>query len=375
MARGNNDGSGSGIGSEMAFVAFIIVVAGALFFAWYYMKEHIVLASYFYDRVQILIWERVYGLGERGHAYLDYLNSFFDGRRLAKDEQFSQFVHISTVLGEVTRIPLTLAVFAMAVLVYFKMKGEGFKGSLSLVGFANYQAEHWGTLAPSARFNPDVDDEATAPSKTPSEWMHSLGLKVHLENGLLSEKSRKICEKAFITQLGLGWGPLARMPLHVRVLFAMFVAHGSKMKNSYNLRQDIARTYADIHDPKKRDAALELLIKDILANEKACKPFLEVAEKHAYIPTAMLALLRDVRKRQGVLPSAEFTWLKKIDRNLWYPLNNVGRRAFHIEAAGAFSHYFYENVSRRPQSEPRIDNAILGLEDYINHHGIDEPDE
>lgn len=373
MAGSNEHSSAS---SEWNYLIFALVIGGAGWVAWMLASEYIVLGVYFINRLQIMAWGQVMGLGERGVAYLDYLNSFFDGRSLADKVTWGEMTSTINVIGTVTRMPIAIASFIVVIVVYLRMKGDGFKEKLSLIKFANYQAEHWGTLTPSARFNPDLLEKSTMPSKTPSDWMHDLGLKVRLTSaGTLSEKARDVCEKAFVKQLGNGWAPIGKLPLHVRVLFAILVTHGTKHKGAFQLRQDVARVYADTHDPKKRDAALEELIKEHMANEKACQPFLEIAEKHAYVPTALIAILKEVRKRYGVLASAEFVWLKRIDRDLWYAMNDTGRNAFHVESAGIFSHYFYENVSKRAQSEPRVDNALLGLEDYISHHGIEEEEE
>ena len=58
---------------------------------------------------------------------------------------------------------------------------------------------------------------------------------------------------------------------------------------------------------------------------------------HAYVLTAMSSLL-EVARATGVLASAEFLWLKRFDRKLWYMLSSVGRQTPFPEVAGPFSH-------------------------------------
>lgn len=361
--------------SEATYIAAVVVIVGAAVLIWVFWKEPIVLTAYAMDRAQLWLYERFVALGDRGQEYVDYLNSFFDGRSVATRVTNTEFAQVSDTVGKVMRLPIAILIVACAAVVYFFMKGRGFTNKLSLINFINYQAEHWGTLVPSARFNPDKLEKATMPAKTPVEWLHDLDLKARVTSaGVLPEEARVVAEKALIKQLGNGWAPLPRLKTYVRVLFAMFVLHGNKTKGSLQIREAVARLYADTADAKKRDAALEELVKGVLADDKATKPYLELAERHAYVATALIAVLRDVRKRQGVLASAEFVWLKKIDRDLWYAMNDTGRNAYHIESAGIFAHYFYENVSKRAQAEPKVDNAILGIEDYITHHGIDEQD-
>jgi hypothetical protein len=67
----------------------------------------------------------------------------------------------------------------------------------------------------------------------------------------------------------------------------------------------------------------------------------------------------------GVLASAMFRWLKGVDRVLWYCLNNVGRRAFHIEGAAAVCHFQAERIHGQPLMDPYLDTVMNGLEDYL----------
>ena len=371
MAGGSKENASTN--SEATVFALIVVVVGGIVLMWFFWKEPIVLASYYIDRLQVVLYDRIFGLGEVGQRYLDYLDSFFVGRQLAGRVTPEEFAQVEERIGTVMRLPITIMIALMGALIYFFMKGRGFTNRMNLVPFINYQAEHWGTLTPSARFQPDRKEKQTLPAKRPVDWMHDLGIKARLTPaGVLPDASRAACEKAFIKQLGRGWAPLPRLKTHERVLFAMFALHGIKAKNALEFRETVARLYADSTDAKKRDAALEELVKPALADESRIKPYIEMAEKHAYVSTALISILRDVRKARGVLASAEMVWLKKIDRNLWYAINDTGRNAFHIESAGVFSHYFYENVSKRAHQEPKVDSAIQGLEDYLTHHGIEE---
>lgn len=374
MAKGNETSNNN---TEATFFALAVVSVGIVLLMWYFMRGPIVMFAYGLDWLQVKAYELVMrGLGERGQQYLDAIESVFDNSRKAESVQWSEFVLVSEAVGRVVAIPVTIAIAAMALIVRTRMKGDGFKNKYKLTDYIAYQSLHWGTLVPSARYNPDGGDKRTAPSKNPSDWMHDLGLKVVLGPGdKLPEAARLKAEKEFERQLGNGWGPLNGLKVYARVLFIMFAAHGAKLKGSYKLREDIARTYADIKDPAKRDKHLEELIAPFMEQEAKLKPFLDIANRHAYVVTALIAVLKQVRKKQGVLASAEFVWLKAIDRDLWYGMNNTGRRAFMVESAGSICHYQYEVVLRRPIPEPKVEEAILGLEGYISHHGIDERDE
>ena len=62
----------------------------------------------------------------------------------------------------------------------------------------------------------------------------------------------------------------------------------------------------------------------------------------------MVRALWYARSEGGVLAPAQFLWLRGHDRALWYPLNNLGRKSFHIEAMGAMCQYKAEKRVSRP---------------------------
>ncbi len=79
----------------------------------------------------------------------------------------------------------------------------------------------------------------------------------------------------------------------------------------------------------------------------------------------MVGALRYARFQGGVLAPAQFLWLRAVDRALWYPLNNLGRRSFHTEGAGAMAHFMAEQNAKKPLVVPRIDTAIITLNQYL----------
>ena len=53
----------------------------------------------------------------------------------------------------------------------------------------------------------------------------------------------------------------------------------------------------------------------------------------------LIASLLEMARIDGVLASAEFLWLKPVDRRMWYMLNCVGRQTAVAEIAGLFAHW------------------------------------
>lgn len=86
----------------------------------------------------------------------------------------------------------------------------------------------------------------------------------------------------------------------------------------------------------------------------------EVIGQHGYTHTVLMRLLDEAR-RGGVLPPALFTWLKGVDRPLWYALTSLGRRAPFVEALGACAHYAAERRMGSALSGPAVEGAVEAL--------------
>jgi intracellular multiplication protein IcmP len=84
----------------------------------------------------------------------------------------------------------------------------------------------------------------------------------------------------------------------------------------------------------------------------------------------MSALLA-ARAEGGVLPPAQFGFLKLVDRRLWYALHSLGYPAdmfdplLHptplVEAIGARDHWAAELVAGAPLRTAAIDNALAAV--------------
>jgi hypothetical protein len=82
--------------------------------------------------------------------------------------------------------------------------------------------------------------------------------------------------------------------------------------------------------------------------------------QHRYTHTMLMRLLEEAR-RGGVLPPALFTWLKGVDRPLWYALTSLGRRAPFVEGLGASAHYVAERRLGRALQSPAVAGAVEAL--------------
>ena len=87
----------------------------------------------------------------------------------------------------------------------------------------------------------------------------------------------------------------------------------------------------------------------------------KVIQEHAYELTTMASMLAAARL-DGVQASADFLWLKPLDRRLWYTLNTIGRQTPFAEVAGIFAHWLAEKEAGRKLLVPIVDEATKALE-------------
>jgi hypothetical protein len=115
---------------------------------------------------------------------------------------------------------------------------------------------------------------------------------------------------------------------------------------------------------------MEELVAKYSKDEKIQKIISDIMSKHAWSNTALYSILDKARAKAGVLATADMLWLRYIDRDLHYSLNNCGRRRFHTEGAGTVNHFFAEHQLDAPILEPHLEQAIDGIEDGLIDHGI-----
>jgi len=234
------------------------------------------------------------------------------------------------------------------------------------------QAKMWPVISPIVKFNPSksgrilgdpVPDKLPifAEALSPEEWIS--WNRISLTNGI---PDRDAVRRAFIHQLGPRWNGVASLPLHMKGLLAAFALKGAqKREESDTFLGKLAECwYPDkgFRPSAELTSEIEKILKDPALNGK----LLPILDQHAWRTTAMLGALRWARNNGGVLAPAQFLWVRAEDRSLWYPLNNLGRRAFHSEGAGAMAHFMAEIGAKKPLPIPRVDTAVVTLNTYLH---------
>jgi len=357
----------------VAFVTVVLVIL-ALWAIWTFFRAAVVLPAFVIDSMSIFVIEHTKGIGDRGREIKEFIHSFFTGgRSAAVDITWEQFSYVRTSVGSQVRWVIAPIIIGCAFWVFFKMKGEGYKRVFSLGGgagrpqsLAHFQSERWKVATYSAYFDPDERDRHISPAATPMEFLRNND--VEFENGSFSEETREQrLPEIFESQLGKPWTGLKRADLNIQCVAILCALHYLRRKSSLSEREALSIAWAQGKDGTE---AMKTLVAKYIDDKDVIKVVDTICAKHAYAHTGLFALLDRARARAGVLASADFGYLKQLDRSLWYTLSNCGRRRFFIEAAGVVSHYFAEKVTGNPLVEANVENAINGLEDYLDEQGL-----
>lgn len=365
---------------ELAYLVGGALVLLTIWLIWQYGRNVIVWFSFSFDYAQLFILKWIISFGETAQGYMEFIKGVYRPSDHPRHvDPFSvtweELTFISELAGRYFRWFFAPVILVMALRIMFKMKGAGFSRSFSLAGgfgpsLADFQAQHWKVFTPGAKFDPDKENKVEDPAMTPMEWMRENDVGLSDEIGGLDMDA---AHDAFEKQLGAPWEGIEKAPTHVKALAVIFFYNAKRDKSSRDIKEKIAVAYSS-----QKPDAIKKTVDELFKKAKEEKKFLPLVDKytsqHAYTNTALFRLLRWARDQGGVLASAEFRWLKPVDRTLWYTLNNTGRRSFHTEGAGAVSHFHSENIVGGPLAEPHVDQAVDGLDDYLEDQGLTDLD-
>ena len=380
MAEKHHQGSrsSSDSGALAALILFAIGCAGLWIGARWIVVKFLFAPAWF----EMHLIRLTIGLGEKGNQFLEYVTATFDGRVNPDTVYWSDIVTVLTAVGNFIRWPVSIIIIAMTVLIMLKMKGDGFSRTFSLNdrkkgsnSFIRYQSSLWKTIKPALVFNPDNLGTNEDPARTPLEWLRDNDISPQQkERGGDITLPMEETADAFTRQLGDPWTGLREAPVHVQFLAVLAALNYSWSKSRRKLGEDAASIMSQRAPEEKIRKDLAALIAPHLANRLLVNAVEKVASRHHYQSTVICALYEWSRRKGAVLASAEVRWLKRVDRVLWYAINNLGRRAFHVEAAGVIAHYFSECVNGEKIDKPFVLPAIQGLQSTVSAMGISNLD-
>ena len=159
--------------------------------------------------------------------------------------------------------------------------------------------------------------------------------------------------RLFIMQLGSLWRGVDKLPPYARALFAAFAARVNADPDGSKLILQMAATCRSKINYNGTEA--------LLKKHYNTKEIQKVVQSHAYMLTVMATMLERSRE-DGVQASADFLWLKPIDRRLWYTLNTVGRQTPFVEVGGIFAHWVAEKEAGKKLVVPMVEEATNAVE-------------
>lgn len=280
---------------------------------------------------------------------------------------------ISTLAMYPFRYIFTLLLMYLAFWALFKGPKTSYRTKMDLNALIKRQSGVFPAIAPFVTFNPanqpprppgapvPADLPGFAEALGPEEWIAYHDVPV--PDGKVDPDA---AARAFAKQLGAPWrGPMHLAPYRQVLLAAFCLKSVRKRVDADAMIGELARSWS--HDRGlKISPKLLREARRILRNRDLSGKLMAKCNQHAYENTALMRALQVAREEGGVLAPAQFVWLREHDRTLWYPLNNLGRQAYHMEALGAMCHYKAEKMTSRPIPRPKTEDAVTAIADHMS---------
>lgn len=359
MAAPQQSGQGGDNSAAILWAVAAIFAAGALL--WYTLKKQIIT---FYFTLKL--WEIKF-LSVFTHRLDDVQTVIISAD--PNVTTFPEIVKVGEAVGNYLRFPLVFLLFIFAFVIFFSNSARVFKRIYSMKDLVELEKDNWPQITPIAGLDlvkADIDKGPWAMAMTPMQFCkrHNL-IEVHkrpAQEGLTRKErnqidvtlKRGLANKVFALQLGPLWQGIDKVAPHIRALFVVFAA---RFNNDTQVAADLLAQFSISSANKLNFSGVDELVKKYSDN----KGIKKIIEMHAYMLTVMASMLVAARE-DGVQASADFLWLKPIDRRLWYMLNNVGRQTAFVEVAGPFAHWVAEKEIGKAILVPMVEEATNALE-------------
>lgn len=364
-------GGGGGQGEDKDSYALLWILAsifiiGAL--VWHFYGDHL--------KVWFILFKRYEALAILFFLDNENLQIVIKGLGMAASDPSTFTLDIagkySDFLGEYLKYPISFFLLLMGIVMFKGHATMRFTKAYNMDTLAQQEKENYPQIAPVADLDLISEDVLKGPwamSQTPmqfakAEKLLKIEMKADNKAAWKSEGvahatvNKEAATQTFANQLGPLWAGVNSLPPHTKAIYAAFLArteHDTDACRKYlgKLAKTAAKGQVDYSDTE------EYLNK--YGKSKAAQ---KCQQKHAYVLTVMASMLILARV-DGVLPSADFLWLKPLDRRLWYVLNCVGRQVVVPEVSGVFAHWYAEKEMGRALTVPMVEEAVNALEKAI----------
>lgn len=366
MAQQQQQGSSD---SSMDFLWILGFILAGIILTWWFGKVYIT-TGVFYTRIyEIHAIQFIFKYLQQAAQIVGFslpdtgLDSWllYIERNLGGSVEFSNIVALSTAVGSYIRYPLILLMLLGAGVVYSTGPGNKYRHIHSTKTLKQSEKVLWPQITPVVDLDlikKKLDDPPWAIALSPMRFCkkHDL-LNVEQTGGeYMATLKRGKAFRMLSLQLGQKWSGLKALPMHHKALFAIFAARINNDKKTAEALMD--QISASAPAGSKPDFSG---VDAVLRKHAGSKEVGKIVSLHGYVTTVLASMLVGARG-VGVIATAEFIWLKPIDRRMWYMLNSVGRATAVPEICGAFAHWLAEKRLGLPLMVPMIDEAIKGLE-------------
>jgi len=356
----------------------LIVLAVLLWLFWHYFDEEIrnMVRWIRWTEMWLVSWflEDDYTV-KFNRALADWHKGFRDTE--AWDKSQLTYGHLSyfTALSMQPLRMIFVGIFSVAAMwCMFLGPGTQFRQKFNLEGLIERQAMNFPIIKPFVKFNPSNMPPRPPGSPVPAElplFAEALGPEEWIAYNVIPVPDGKVDEsaaaEAFRKQLHRRWKGPNELEPYKQILLATFCLKASrKRKEADDMLGRVAKCWSATGGLQLgKDGRLLREARRVLKDKGMAGKTLAECNRHAFETTALIRGLAFAREEGGVLAPAAFLWLRGHDRELWYPLNNVGRQSFHPEAMGAMAHYKAERMTKRPIPVPKIEDAVKTIREYM----------
>lgn len=278
---------------------------------------------------------------------------------------------VVSVLGEVgqyIRYPVIIILVILAVVLFYTHPTLRFKKIHNMKTLYEQEKFNWPQIMPVSKVDMVKEPIEKGPwgmSLTPMQFAKKYQLIVEEHDKKIAlggagdtiniSLARAEAHQVFATQIGPYWLSVDKLNMHTKALFAVFTLRAAH-------KEDEARKILDQLAISSVSGQLDFTgVTEIVNKYKDLSEIKKTIEQHAYVMTVMASMLV-LARQDGVVASADFLWLKVVDRPLWYMLNNIGRQTAFAEVGGPFAHWLAEKKLGRKISVPMVEEAVKALD-------------
>jgi len=355
------------------FFWLIGLIFGSAIVFWFFDSRYVVIPVFWMriyeiDFVHLLAeaWTPIANLLHISPPDLNRLNALHTYMLTTDPSRVSwkKFAAINSELGHWTRYPVMIVFFVLAAIVYFG-SGIQFRKVYSMKTLRETGQEIWPQITPIIPLDlvkTDIDQGPWAMAKTPLDFCRTHNLLLVKTVGLKKVwlLKQKPCYRLFALQLGPIWRGADVLPIHLKALLVIFIARA--LGKRALAKQFLFQIAESASGGQLNFAGVTEALRT-LGGERILS---WVEQRHAYVATVMARLL-EVARSDGVLASAEFLWLKPVDRRMWFVLNSVGRATAVVEVAGPYAHLKAEKKLGRALKTPFVKGAVDALDESLQN--------